>query len=147
MIDDLIAVSLPFGLSIVTKLLSHEVRAYAERMAKIYGKDLNISHSVEQFGVDLAVQTYLHLSFVFSLLMSAISCIAYTILTARPMLAAVGATALVLLLPWWIIRWQGLSATELQGPEGRPMRVSAWVVIFLLWGVTLYAKLVPLQSP
>jgi hypothetical protein len=143
MINDLIAVSLPFALLIAIKLLNPKIRVYVERMATIYGKNVNISHNVEQFGIDLTVQTYLHLSFIFNLLTSSISCIAFTILCARPMLAAVGATAIVLLLPWWIIRWQGLSATELQGPEGRPMRISAWGVIFLLWGVTLYAKFSP----
>jgi len=145
MIDELIAVSLPFTLSIVTQVLRRGVRTYAQRIVKASTQEgLNLSSGVERFSVDLAVQVYSHLSFVFSLLMSSISCIGYTILSARPTLAAVGATVLVLLLPWWIIQWQGLSATELQGAKGKPMRAAAWTTVFLLWWVTLYAKFFPL---
>lgn len=143
MVGDLIAVSLPFALSVVVKLVNHLLRGYAERMVKINLQDHNTSERVRQFAVDLAVQTYLQLSFVLSLLMSSISCIAYTILCPRPLLAAIGAAALLLLLPWWIMRWQGLSAQDLQTPPGRLMRASSWAAILLQWAVTLYARVMP----
>lgn len=144
MVDEFIAVSLPFGLSIVLQLLNSGVRAYAKRSARFtIPKTINVTESIENLCVDLAVHTYLHLSFIFGVIMSSVSCIAYTVLSARPLIAAIGAVALIVLIPTWLIRWQGLSASQLEGKEGKPMKRAAWWTIVFLWLLTVYARFYP----
>jgi hypothetical protein len=146
MVDEFIALSMPFVFSIVIQLLSGGVQLYAKRSLRSSLSDevsLSISPGAQQIGVDLAVQIYTHLGFVFGILASSVTCIAYTIRTQRSIIAAAGAVALLCLIPWWLIYWQGLSAHELQSSKGRPMKVWKWITIFTLWMITIYARLYP----
>ena len=147
LIDEVIAVSLPFVLAAVLRLVNRGVPVYAERIGRYgTGEQVELSDPVKRIAVNLAFRTYSQLSYVFSLLASSVTCISLTILSARPALAALGAAALLCLMPFWIIRWEGLSSTELQAREGRPMRVSAWITILALWAITLYARFYPASS-
>jgi hypothetical protein len=141
MTDELIAVSLPFVISIIMQVLQPGVRAYAERATLItFPKSIYLSDEYKKLCVDLAVHTYVHLSFVFSVLLSSVSCIGYTILSKKPILAAAGAVALITFIPFWLINWQGLTASELQGSKGRVMRRCSWGTIIVLWILTVYAR-------
>ncbi len=147
LIDEFIALSLPFVLSIVIQLLQPGIRSYASRFANLSLPDsYSATPKIQKAMVDLAVYTYAHLSFVFSILLSSISCLTYTVLSPRPIFAAVCVLILVTLIPIWLIYWQGLSAQALEQQQGRWMKLSAWISIIALWAITLYARAAPMFS-
>ena len=146
LVDDVIALSIPFALSVVIQLLQPGVRAYAGRFSQQnLPKSTKVSPAIEKAMINLAVCTYTHLSFVFSILMSSLSCLTYTVLSTRPIFAAVGVMVMITMLPIWLIYWQGLSAEELQQNQGKWMNVSAWLSIIVLWIITLYVRLEPIM--
>jgi hypothetical protein len=148
MIDQVLAVSLPFCLSIVIQLLKPGIKIYARRAARIvFPTSMSVDTTVESLCVDLAVHVYLHLSFIFGILMSSISCVGYTILSQRPIVAGAGAAVSIFLIPWWLIHWQGMPASDLHGKKGKPMRVWTWIAIIVLWALTIYARFFPTSIP
>ena len=141
-VDEAIAVSLPFGMSCVIQMLNLSVKEYTKRALRLtLPPERRVSAYVEQQFIDLAVYTYRHLSFIFSILMATISCMGYTILSKRPILAVVGAAGLVFIIPFYLVCFQGLTSDDLEGRKGRPMKVCIWISIGILWVVTLYAKI------
>jgi hypothetical protein len=140
MIDEIIAISLPFGFSAVLQLLQPGIRAYAERARKItWDQATARSPGVAKLAVELTVHVFEHLSYVFSLLLSCVSCIAITITSEEPLYAAVGVAFLLVLLPIWLVYWQGLTADELASTKGRSMRVSAWIAILVQYAISIHA--------
>jgi hypothetical protein len=145
-IDEVIAVIMTFVFAALIQFLGKGVPIYAGRAMKntlpeeVRG---SISKKVETFAIDLSTQIYIQLGFVFGILSSTVSCIAYTIRSQRPIFAALGAVLLACLIPYWLFYWQGLTASELLGAQGKYMRVWKWVVIIVLCAVTLYARFFP----
>jgi hypothetical protein len=137
--ERVIVSSLPFLLAAMAQFLSSRVRTYATHALRLYVRIADEESGTDnlKLAVDLAVHTYLHISFVFSCLMASLTCVVYTIYGTRPWLAAVGACALVLLLPTWLFYWQHLHGQELEGKHGRAMRGAAWAMILIQWAATL----------
>ena len=142
-VERVIVSSLPFLLAALTQFLGRRVAPYAKRALRILVPMASEHPGSDDraLAVELAVHTYAHLSFVFANLMSSLTCMVYAICGTRPILAALGAAALVILLPIWLFYWQDLSAAQLEGRPGRAMRISSWATIGVLWAATVAAQL------
>lgn len=142
--DKIIAVALPFVVSIFVQLIPKYASSYARNAAKITLPEYVAEDSdARKIAIQLAVHTYLQMSFFFSLATSTIFCISFTILSSRPIFAALAAVITLALLIYWLIKWQGLGANELEGREGVPMRIATIISILALWVVTTYALVAP----
>lgn len=145
MIDEVIAISSPFVFALLLLLLRPGVPAYAKLLLNnnLAGTTTITNDEMKNFIVDLALVIYTHLGFVFGTLTASVSCVAFTIRSQRGSLALVGAVALVAVIAYWIIHLQTLTATQLKGKQGRVMRLTNWIVVLILWSITLYARFYP----
>lgn len=146
MIDEVIAISSPFIFALLLQLLRPGVPAYARLLLNnnLAGTTTTITNEdTKTFIIELALLIYSHLGFVFGMLTASVSCVALTIRSQRGSLALVGAVALVSVLAYWVVYLQTLTASQLTGKEGRWMRVINWLVVLILWAITLYARFYP----
>lgn len=149
MIDEIIAISSPFVFALLLLLLRPGVPAYAKLLLNnnLAGGVRITNDETKNLIIDLALVIYTHLGFVFGTLTASVSCVAFTIRSQRGSLALVGAVVLVAVVAYWIIHLQTLTASQLKGKEGRVMRVINWVIVLLLWSITLYARFYPNRMP
>lgn len=135
---EIIVASLPFLFAAMLQALKPGVRGYAQRAGRwVWDEEVRSDSAVLKRGVELATHVYLQLSFIFGVLIASIACFVYTIMSRVPLLAVVAGVVLLSVVPTWLFKWQGLSARELEGAKGRPMRIVGWVAILLQWGVTI----------
>ena len=151
MIDQAIAISSPFVFAIMLQLLNGGIPAYAKLLlnANLVRTVTITNDETKNLIIDLALLIYTHLGFVFGILTASVSCIAFTMQSQRRLLAVVGALVILSVIPYWIISLQTLTIAEVRGKKGKVMRLINWIVILLLWAITLYARLSPpvTQSP
>ena len=146
--DEFIGITMPFVFASLTILFGSGVENYASNNLKISLPEVfsdislpkNLSNSIKEESVKLAVQVYIQLGYLFSVFASCISCIAYTLKSPRPILAAIGAFILAVMSLVWFFYWQSLTLDELKGEKGKLMRIGKWASIIISYLVTLFAR-------
>ena len=138
--------SLPFAFALFVQWVGGKVEVFARRSIKSFDAGVKLTPAGEQVPVAFSLYLYDHLSFIFGGFTAVVSCISFTLIGQRPLLAAVGSIVGTAPLLWWVIMWQGLSHTEIQGTRGKAMRSVGWSVIFVVWALALYAQMYPLHA-
>ena len=130
----IIGVILPFLASAAMIYLG----SYVERFARKYVS--NVEGGVSAYSeeiIDLccrtAFRTYFHLSFVTSLVVSVASCVGASLSSCYPVIGAVGAVVVVIVLfPTWVLLWQNAPFEGAGKGVVKQMTIASWVTWFIL---------------
>lgn len=148
-IAQFVANALPFLMAYVIQFLKAGVPQIAENTLRVLlPKSFVLEGKSRGYCISLTVHVYRQLSFILSVLLSAVSALALTLTSERRVVAVVVAFLLIAVAAVWVMRWQTLSADEAQrNRRDTEMAWASFLTTTLMLLVTLYARAAPASIP
>lgn len=141
-LDEIIVMAMPFIFSGITILLESRVEAYALFMLNIAHTD-GVTEKLKTEASKLTARVFIQIAFLFAVISSSISCIAFTALSPRPFLAAVALFLALVSILFWAFSWQYLPYEDLLGDRGKWMRRVKWSTVIACCALTYIVRFYP----